>query len=237
MNHPTRRDVLRQLGVAGAGMVIAPTIIRGQGADLAMNGVPVEIAVSSLSASTVRITLQPIAEGQPAAIPDDGVLVQREWGKTLARARVGTPLASVRAGDLTVHVASSPLAVTVEGRDGRDVQTFTFDAAAPGFTFLLPRGPLLGLGEGGSQFDRKGATDRMASGQVSYQPTTPRGYRLQTHGARVPIQWLVGTDGWGVYIHQPLGAFDFTGDVGRFTPPAGAHCRSICSSCRPATRR
>ena len=34
------------------------------------------------------------------------------------------------------------------------------------------------------------------------------GYQLRTHGGRVPIQWLVGTDGWGLFIHQPLGAFD-----------------------------
>jgi hypothetical protein len=32
---------------------------------------------------------------------------------------------------------------------------------------------------------------------------------------------MVGTDGWGLYIHQPLGAFDFTGDTAKFTPPAG----------------
>ena len=41
------------------------------------------------------------------------------------------------------------------------------------------------------------------------------GYQLRTHGGRVPIQWLVGTDGWGMFIHQPLGAFDFTGTEGR----------------------
>jgi alpha-glucosidase/alpha-D-xyloside xylohydrolase len=136
---------------------------------------------------------------------------------------VTTPLAAVKAGSMTVHVKTSPLVITVEGSDMRNVQEFTFNDANPGFSFMLPRGPLLGLGEGGSQFDRKGATDRMASGQVSYMATTPRGYRLTTHGARVPIQWLVGTDGWGLYIHQPLGAFDFTGDLGKFTPPAGPH--------------
>jgi alpha-glucosidase len=223
MRSPTRRDVLKQLGVAGAGLALTPIVIRGQGTPLSAGGVPVEIAISSLSSSTVRITVQPIADGQVAAIPDDGVLVQNEWGKALARARVTTPLAAVKAGSMTVHVKTSPLVITVEGSDMRNVQEFTFNDANPGFSFMLPRGPLLGLGEGGSQFDRKGATDRMASGQVSYMATTPRGYRLTTHGARVPIQWLIGTDGWGLYIHQPLGAFDFTGDLGKFTPPAGPH--------------
>jgi len=37
------------------------------------------------------------------------------------------------------------------------------------------------------------------------------GYRLQTHGGRVPIQWLIGADGWGLYIHQPFGQFNLSG--------------------------
>jgi hypothetical protein len=36
------------------------------------------------------------------------------------------------------------------------------------------------------------------------------------------MQWLVGTDGWGMYIHQPLGAFDLTGGEGRLIPSADA---------------
>jgi alpha-glucosidase/alpha-D-xyloside xylohydrolase len=44
------------------------------------------------------------------------------------------------------------------------------------------------------------------------------GYRLATHGGRVPIQGLVGAGGWGMFLHQPLGTFDFTGEVGRFVP-------------------
>jgi len=61
---------------------------------------------------------------------------------------------------------------------------------------------LLGLGEGGPQFDRRGSVDRMRSGQG--------GYQLRTNGGRVPIQWLAGANGWGLYIHQPLGTFDFS---------------------------
>src|SRR5439155_24360029 len=74
----------------------------------------------------------------------------------------------------------------------------------------LGDGPLLGLGEGGPQFDRRGSIDRMRSGQG--------GYQLRTHGGRVPVQWIVGTGGWAMFIHQPYGAFDFTGAEGRFDP-------------------
>ena len=109
------------------------------------------------------------------------------------------------------------------------MQKLTLDAAAPGLSFLLPKGPLLGLGEGGVQFDKKGSTDQMRNGQVTSQAD---GYRLAIHGTRAPIQWLIGTtDGWAMFIHQPYGAFDFKGPEGRFLPPAHvARSRSTCSS-------
>src|SRR5262249_6528636 len=90
----------------------------------------------------------------------------------------------------------------------------TLDAATGEMRFLISKGPLLGFGEGGAQFDRKGVTDRMRNGQG--------GYNLRTHGGRVPIQWLIGTDGWGLFIHQPVGAFDLTGPEGKLTPSADA---------------
>ena len=88
--------------------------------------------------------------------------------------------------------------------------------------FRLGRGPLLGLGEGGPQFDRKGSMSQMRNGQD--------GYRLRTHGGRVPIRSIVGTDGWGLYVHDrwvcsiSLARLDAS-------PP---HCspRSACSTSR-----
>ena len=75
----------------------------------------------------------------------------------------------------------------------------------------------------------------MRNGQVT---SAEDGYRLAIHGTRMPIQWLMGTDGWAMFIHQPYGAFDFKGAEGRFTPRARhrsnehppSHCRSMCSS-------
>src|SRR5262249_17485390 len=44
-----------------------------------------------------------------------------------------------------------------------------------------------------------------------------------THGAKMPVQLAVGTSGWAMFIHQPLGAFDFTGKDGVFsTTPENA---------------
>jgi hypothetical protein len=58
--------------------------------------------------------------------------------------------------------------------------------------------------------DRKGIVDLGRNGQG--------GYQLRTHGGRVPIQWLIGTEGWGMYVQRPLGAFDLTGAEGKLTP-------------------
>jgi alpha-glucosidase (family GH31 glycosyl hydrolase) len=224
-----RRLALKQLSAAAAGLVYTGGIIRGQTRPITVNGKPVEIVVSSVSASTLRLTVVPI-EGTP--VPDDNALVAAATGKPAGRRRDPETFAPVRAGELTVRFSSTPPTLQVENARKEVVQRLTLDAAGPALTFLLPKGPLLGFGEGGPQFDRKGHTDRMRNGQG--------GYQLRTHGGRVPIQWLIGTDGWGMYIHQPVvvptgpraadgralpgaepapsGLFDFTGAEGRMIP-------------------
>jgi alpha-glucosidase (family GH31 glycosyl hydrolase) len=207
----SRREALKQLGATSAGLVLGGRIIRGRVADIVIAGQPVEIGVASVSESTVRITVRPIQQGVPAPLPATGELVPMNE-KSLARGRAASTVARVPAGNLVVKFSDDPPTIHIETRTGAPVQRLVLDAANPGMSFLLGQGPLLGLGEGGPQFDRKGSVDRMIIGQG--------GYRLATHGTRAPIQWLVGTDGWAMFIHQPFGSFDFTGTDGRFTPPA-----------------
>ena len=208
----SRRHAVKQIGAAGAGAFLTGGILRGQTADIRVAGRPVEIAVVSLSPSTVRLSVLPIEGGRPSAVPLNGGLAQPSAGKPAARSRNRSDFRSIRAGDLVVRFTDDPPALHVETSRGVTVQKLTLDAETAGVSFLLPKGPLLGLGEGGPQFDRKGSADRMRNGQG--------GYQLRTHGGRAPIQWLVGTDGWGIFIHHPQGAFDFTGAEGRFTPHA-----------------
>ncbi len=210
----TRREAIKQMSVAGAGLALGGGVLRGQSGDLVVGGSPVEVVVSSVSPVTVRITVLPIAGGTLAPLPVDGALAQSEWGRALARARAAAPLKQVVAGNLRVRLTETPPTLHVETAKGEVVQTLMLDAATPAMKFRLPKGPLLGMGEGGPQFDRKGSVDRGRSGQG--------GYQLRTHGGRVPIQWLIGTDGWGMFIHQPLGAFDLAAGLasgeGLFTP-------------------
>jgi alpha-glucosidase (family GH31 glycosyl hydrolase) len=211
----SRRDVLKQLGTAGAGVLLAQHVIRGQGDAITIAGTPVEIVVASLSPTTIRITVVPIENGAPAALAIDGALTNETLGKPVAHARAARTFKPVAAGDLVVRYTENPPTIHVETKGGLAVQTLTLDAQQPGMSFLLPKGPLLGMGQGGPQLDRKGSIDTMRNGQG--------GYKLRTFGARVPIQWLVGTDGWGMFVHHPFGTFDLSGITpdggkGAFTP-------------------
>ena len=210
----SRRDALKQLGAAGAGLLTVPIVLRGQTGNLVVAGQPVEVAVSSVSPAIARVTIRPIVEGQLTPVPTDDALVREEWGAALARQRQLPPGTAVRfdlpGKRLSVSIAD-PLVVTVHSA-ARAVQTLQVDRDSGALRFTTGEAPLLGFGEGGPQFDRRGSTDRMRSGQG--------GYQLRTHGGRVPIQWLISPGGWALYIHQPLGTFDLTGATGLFTPPA-----------------
>lgn len=204
----SRRRFLEEVGRGVATLAWPGVVLRPQGPPLLIAGEATELLVSSVSPVTVRLTLYPA--GKPAAIPFTGALVREQFGPAKARSSNPARLSSIRAGDLVVRVTGGPPTIHVDTRQGEPVQRLNFDSGAPGLSFQLPRGPLLGLGEGGAQFDRKGIVDAMRNGQG--------GYRLATHGTRAPVQWLIGTDGWALFIHQPYGAFDFTGNEGKFTP-------------------
>jgi hypothetical protein len=184
----SRREVLRRFGKATAGLALTGGVIRGQGTDIVVAGNPVEIAISSVSPTTVRITVIPIEGSRSAAFPDTGTLVAEGQGRSVGRGHSAGALNAVKAGNLVVRFKADPPTLHVDTASGQPVQKLTLDSATPGMSFLLPKGQLLGLGEGGPQFDRKGQTFANRSGQA--------GYQLATHGGRVPIQWLIGTDGW-----------------------------------------
>lgn len=212
MSEPvSRRDALKQIGTAGAGVMLARGVLRGQSSPIMVAGKPVEIAIASVSPSTVRLTVLPIEGTTLGAVRDDGALVSAAAGRAVGKRRDAFP--TISAGNFSVRFTADPPTLHVEQK-GQPVQRLVMDAQGPAMSFSLGKGPLLGFGEGGPQFDRKGSTDRMRNGQG--------GYQLRTHGGRVPIQWLVSTDGWGIYIHHPLGTFDLTGPDGKLTPAGDA---------------
>ena len=196
MDSWTRRDALGAL-------------VGGAAARLAADG-GLEIAITPISPLTVRISIQPVENGRAVPVPSNGCLAREDWGQPAARIRDLSRPRTVPAGELTVKFVPDPLSIEIAARDGRQVQRLRVNPSTALLAFPLGDGPVLGFGEGGPQFDRRGAIDPMRSGQG--------GYRLRTHGGRVPVPWLIGTSGWALFINQPAGAFDLTGPEARFTP-------------------
>ena len=190
----SRRDLLKGFAVIGAGN---PEGLRQRNV---ASGAPArsdtELRVTTVSRWTTRLSLVPV--GSPARIAGDGSLVERAWPSPTAR---------------IAPSSNSAFEAVVKGR------RFSFDAASGTITFPVADGPLLGLGEGGPQFDRRGSTLTARSGQG--------GYQLRTHGGRAPVQWLIDTAGWGLFVHHPYGTFDLTGRDGRFVAAVDGHLSTV----------
>jgi len=167
-------------------------------------GQDVEVWISPVSEHTFRLSVLPPGHGP--IVPTDGSLIKQSWGEPIAKLRAPQ---NVETAGNKIAVSTSPLAIQIG-----TLQKLTVDPDSGILSFHTGDAPLLGLGEGGPQFDRRGSTDRMRSGQG--------GYQLRTHGGRVPIPWIVGTSGWAMYIHQPFGTFDFTGAESKFLPASAA---------------
>ncbi|PXA87122.1 glycoside hydrolase [Nostoc sp. 3335mG] len=196
----TRRGALSGL-VAAVGGALIDRPVR---AAVRFRGAGEQWLLTAVAPDVLRIVRRP-ADAAPA--PDDGALDEQAWPVPveLIAGQHGT-----RCGDFTIEAAGDPPLLRIRDTHGSIVQTLSF-AADGGFDFDLGAGPLLGLGQGGPQFDRRGSVDTMVSGQG--------GYRLETHGARVPVPWLIGTGGgWALFVHTPVGAFDLSGARGRFLP-------------------
>jgi alpha-glucosidase (family GH31 glycosyl hydrolase) len=203
-----RREVLKGLVAASTALVIPPK--RGTAQETtSIAGQQVEIQISSISAHTFRLSMFPLNDSSQKSIPSDGSLVQESWGAPAATLRADLAHEIVL-GSLRLKISFHPVSVTVTDERGNVIQQFAWDEKTGVLSFLSGSSPLFGLGEGGPQFDRRGSTDPMRSGQG--------GYKLATHGGRVPIPWIIGASGWAIFFHQPFGTFDLTAAQAKFQP-------------------
>ncbi|MGA3236719.1 MAG: TIM-barrel domain-containing protein [Bryobacteraceae bacterium] len=202
-----RRQLLQQ---AGAAALLAP-IGRAQAlSNSQIAGRDIEIQIATVSPHTFRLTIFPLENGQPGAVADDGSLVQASWGAPTVKLRGPLKAQVVKAGGVAIHIAPDPLSFTVKNAQNEAIQQLSVDKETAVVSFHTGSAPILGLGEGGPQFDRRGQTFDNRSGQG--------GYQLRTHGGRVPIPFIIGASGWAMFVHQPFGTFDFTGAESKFTP-------------------
>ena len=205
-----RRDVLKGL-LAASGA----TVIRAIGPATHSSDTPnptLEVQVASVSSKTLRLTILPVKQGSDASMPHealryDGSLVQETWGLAPATVRSDAGK-SIEVESFRLTISFKPLTISIHNEHAELIQRLVWDEKSSALSFLTGSAPLFGLGEGGQQYDRRGSVDLMRSGQG--------GYKLATHGGRVPIPWIIGTSGWALFFHQPFGTFDLTGSEGKF---------------------
>jgi alpha-glucosidase/alpha-D-xyloside xylohydrolase len=176
-------------------------------------GNPAELSVSEVSERTVQIVLAPVdKQGRTRPAPPSTVLIeQRPQLKLRHRDLSGAEEVSV--GKLQVQLKTQPLGLSIRRPSGKVVQELTFADADGSMSFRVGA-TVLGMGEGAKQFDRRGALYTMKDGWGAWE--------LPTYGSWVAVPFLIGTDGWALFVHHPRGQFDLRGSEGRFQPAANA---------------
>ncbi len=178
-------------------------------APIRYSGSPAELMISAVSPRMAQIVVAPLDEqGQPRPALASTALVPVDTSLKLRRREMDAPEA-VSVGELRISVKLDPLTIGVTTASGKLVQELVLDDSTGALTFRTDA-PVLGLGEGAHQFDRRGAQYPMLNGQ--------RAPFLATHGGTIPVPFLIGTDGWAIYIHSPWGEFDLRDGRGRFLP-------------------
>ncbi len=175
-----------------------------------------ELVLSEVSERTLRVELFPFDEQGRSRPPQRSTVLVPFPSTEKLRARQMTGVKELRAGRLRVTVKTQPLTVTVRREDGKFVQELNFDdiAATNAGVAFRTEAPVLGLGEGAQQFDRRGALYPM-------EPSWG-GWNRPVFGSVVPSPFVIGTDGWALFAHRPEGRFDLREGKGRFVPNRGA---------------
>jgi alpha-glucosidase/alpha-D-xyloside xylohydrolase len=171
-------------------------------------GAAAELSVAAVSERTVEIVLAPLDDkGKAVPAPPSTAFVSFATDPKL-RTKDLKDGQEVTAGKLVVKIKADPFTITVRGPGDQLVQEFTFGGdGALGFRTAAP---VLGLGEGGPTFDRRGHSYPMLNGQ--------RAPLLATHGGTIPVPFLIGTDGWALFVAGPWGEFDLRDGKGKFVP-------------------
>jgi alpha-glucosidase/alpha-D-xyloside xylohydrolase len=202
-----------------AGLVLAAGPVEpatARAGEVRYAGERAELSVSAVGERTVQVLLSPLDEkGKPRAAPPSTVLVKHESESKLT-CRELKDAREVSVGKLLVKVKPGPLTISIRGPGDKVVQELAF-GEDDGVLSFRTAAPVLGLGEGGQQFDRRGKQFPMLNGQ--------RAPLLATHGGTIPVPFLIGTDGWALFLNGPWGEFDLREGRGRFLPRKEARGR------------
>ncbi len=214
MEEPTRRCVLGGLG-AGLAQLLFQTQLKAASSLAVQTGKPgkLNLRLTAMTQRVLRISIAPAAEKPPST--ELGVV---ESPRETAL-REGSATDAVIWGEYRIRVEGEPLRITMTDAAHRMRQQIQFDLDSTAVRFHLGTQPIFGMGEGLTGLDRRGTKDGMRNGQGSSD--------LRIAGSRVPIPWLMSPEGWGVFVGQPMGTFDLTGETGVVRSPAATSTRNV----------
>jgi len=182
--------------------------LQGSQTALKVGGAPAEMHITAVSPHTLRVSLVSIENAaQPGS---DLALAYENWPEPLARFRSLPEQRTIKWEELSLKVATDPLSLSIFDSRDEPIQSLHLDPASGRIEFALADVPVLGLGEGGPQFDRRGSLHPMKHGQ-----DVPD---LALDGARMSVPWVIGTGGWAMFFHRPHGTVNLRSKLGVFTP-------------------
>jgi alpha-glucosidase/alpha-D-xyloside xylohydrolase len=179
-------------------------------------GANCEISLGQVSDRTAQLVISPLDDqGQPRPIPTTAAFVsfpvtEKFRGRDIQGAK------DIQSGKLRFTIKAQPLTISVHRADGSLLQELVFEDVTNGTMSFHTDAPVYGLGEGQHQFDRRGTNYQMINGQLGL---------LATHGATIPVPFLIGADGWSMFVRGPWGQFDLRGQHGLFIPHPAIQAR------------
>jgi len=174
-----------------------------------------DLSLTAITPEILRISIAP--NNAPPAQHELGVLESNQ-AAPLEQGTIGSA-ATISWGRYSIRLREDPLRIAVTDATQQLRQEIQFDTDSTAVRFRIGNAPLFGLGEGVHPLDRRGTSDPMINGQHSPD--------LAAFGTRVPIPWLLSLEGWGIFIGQPFGMFDLTGETGIVRSPVATSTRNV----------
>jgi len=111
---------------------------------LQIAGRAVEATLTAVTEKTLRLSISPLDNsGTPVLVPNEPVIIKRNWVDPVLRLRSITGQQTVKAGGLVVTVVPDTLVFRIADSNGRVIQELCVEKESGTLRFALGQGPLL----------------------------------------------------------------------------------------------
>ncbi len=167
--------------------------------------------VQEMTNHTIRVSITP-ANGPAAITLKKDLVLEEKWQVDPLKGVLLKQGVKHAFSKIDVRLNEQEQTLDFFDKKGKRFQQLIFSGKQGRLGFYTGTAPLLGLGGGGQQFDRRGTYDEMQAGVPANE--------MQLYGSRLPIPLLIGTEGWSLFFHLPYrAAIDLRkGTTGYFIP-------------------